>query len=130
MRRLVVSISLVVLAGTALLPAAAGANPPDNATWVSLACDRGVGSTATLTLQASATDPASLAEVTISCGPDLWSGRNRNRVSIPTGAVAAGYVTISHWTVTGTADDCVSAGPIAFKGACPTSTAGADLVIR
>ena len=129
MRRWATGIGVAVVAGIVFTAGTAQASPTNNASSIALTCDKGVDSTATLTLQESSTNPASLGIVTIQCGADTPWGL-RNRTSIPTGTVPAGYVTVSLWTTTSGAS-CSEAASLAFKGSCAAAgSSGAQLTVR
>ena len=130
-RQSAMGVVIALLTTASLTAGVASASPTKNTTSITLTCDKNTGSTATLTLQQSISQTGSLADVTIKCGLDSELGLTRNRVSIPTGAVSAGYVTVTSWTVTTSSVDCASAEAISFKGTCPQSgSSGAQLVVR
>ena len=92
------------------------------ATGIGVAVVAGIVLTAG-TAQASPTNNAS--SIALTCARGV-----RNRTSIPTGTVPAGYVTVSLWTTT-SGGSCPGAGPLAFKGSCAAvGSSGAQLTVR
>ncbi len=132
MKRWIVGLGIVTMLTTGqLATSVASASPTNNTTSITLVCDKNTGSTVRLTLQPSSSNPASLADVEIKCGLNSELDLTRNRVTIPTGHVSAGYVSITAWTVTTSGQDCADAGPITYKATCPqASSPGAQLVVR
>jgi hypothetical protein len=123
-----ISVSLSVPFGAALAHAS-----PSPSTSVTLSCDKGVDATVALTLQPSDTDATFLGRVEISCGPHSNVSRQRNRVDVPTGALAAGWVVVDAWTnSTGDAPaSCVGEGPVTYKASCSSDAGGgSQLVVR
>jgi hypothetical protein len=133
LKAIIVAATTCVLVGVGSGLAGAA---PSNSTSITLSCDKNVDATVELTLQASSGNPSSLADVTISCGPDSNVGRPRNKVDVPTGQLAAGWVAITTWTnSTGTAalgaTSCDGSGAITYKDACTNAAGtGSQLVVR
>jgi hypothetical protein len=104
-----------------------------NTTSITLVCDKNVDATASLTLQPSVSDTTFLGHVDISCGPSSNVARPRNRVDLPTGALAAGWVVVDSWTNSAdtTGVGCTAAGAITFKDSCTNSGGvGSQLTVR
>jgi hypothetical protein len=135
MKHLLRATALAVTSGLLLVGLVAGpaTAASSNTTSITLTCDKNVDASASLTLQPSQADTTSLGQVEISCGPNSNVARQRNRVDVPTGALAAGWVTITAWTnSTDTGpNNCLISGPLPYKNTCTNAAGiGSQLVVR
>jgi hypothetical protein len=127
------AVLALVLCATIVGPADIANASPRNTTSITLSCDKNVDASASLTLQPSASDATSLGQVVIECGPTSNVGRQRNRVEVPTGALAAGWLSITSWTNSTDASTagCAGSGEIVFKATCTNDAGvGSELTVR
>jgi len=135
MKRLVVSsgILAMILCTVLGLGVSVASAARTNSTSITLVCDKNVDAAVSLNLQLSGSDNTFLGHVDIACGPNSNVERPRNRVDVPTGAMAAGWVVVESWTnsVDPSAVGCAGSGEITFKTTCINDAGvGSQLTVR
>jgi hypothetical protein len=135
MKRLATIVAVLAVGLSASLGSAIGiaSAAPSSTTSITLVCDKNVDAVVSLRLQASEADVTSLGEVDIACGPSSNVERQRNRVEIPTGALAANWVVVETWTnsADSSAAECARSGEITFKDTCTNDAGvGSQLTVR